>query len=106
MTDEPVDLCRVRKALAELDRLAAEHPDRLHKGEPWSDNLEQLDEAMSTPARERVAQYRERKTAKGMKQVTVWCPARDAHHIQEHARTLTERYERELSGSDNPADAA
>lgn len=39
----PVDLPRVRQALAALDRLAAAHPERLHQGEPWSAHLEELE---------------------------------------------------------------
>lgn len=41
--DAPVDLPRVRQALAALDRLAAAHPERLHQGEPWSARLEELE---------------------------------------------------------------
>lgn len=41
--DTPIDLPRVRQALAALDRLAAEHPQRLHQGEPWSAHLEELE---------------------------------------------------------------
>lgn len=41
--DAPIDLPRVRQALAALDRLAAEHPERLRQGEPWSAHLEELE---------------------------------------------------------------
>ena len=44
--DAPVDLPRVRQALAVLDRLAAEHPERLHQGEPWNAHLGALEEIL------------------------------------------------------------
>ena len=96
MTDESVDLCRVRKALTELDRLAAKYPDRLHQGEPWIDNLEKLDEAMGTPATQRMAQYRERKIASGMKEITLWCPERDVDRVRSYAQGLSKTFEKEM----------
>lgn len=74
-----VDLNRARQALAELDRLADEHSDRLGDGPAWSESHEQLEKAMGTPARERVAQYRNRMRASGYAPMSVYLPqeARD-----------------------------
>lgn len=69
---KPVDLNRARQALAELDRLADENPDRLGDGPAWSDNQEQLEQAMSTAAKTRVAQYRERLRAAGYAPMSVY----------------------------------
>jgi hypothetical protein len=44
MNGAVVDLARVRNALAELDRLVAEHPERCNRNGPkWADHLPELD---------------------------------------------------------------
>ena len=44
MKKNVVDMGRVRKALSELDRLAAEHPELCSPSGPrWADNLDELD---------------------------------------------------------------
>ncbi len=75
-----IDLPRVRTARAELDRLAAEHPERCwHGGPTWAQNLEDLDQlTMGTPVKERMAKYRERLRAGGYQAVTVNLP-QEAH---------------------------
>lgn len=69
-----VDLVRARKALTELDRLVAEHPERCKRGGPkWADNLEELDKlTMGTPVKTRIKDYRARLRAKGYKASTVY----------------------------------
>jgi hypothetical protein len=76
MKGNPIDLPRVLAARAELDRLAAQHPERCGRGGPqWADNLEELDRlTMGTPTKERVAKHRERLRASGYQAVTVNLP--------------------------------
>ena len=72
-----VDLVRVRKALTELDRLAAEHPERCNRDGPkWADNLDELDKmTMGTPTKTRIKEYRARLREKGYKASTVYLTA-------------------------------
>ena len=72
-----VDLVRARKALTELDRLAAEYPERCNWGGPkWADNLDELDKlTMGTPVKTRIKDYRARLRAKGYKASTVYLSA-------------------------------
>lgn len=63
-----IDLPRVRRALVELDRIAAEHPNIRP-----IDGLEQLEQlVMTTTNQERLAKYREKQQQKGLKRVTVY----------------------------------
>lgn len=75
-----VDMTRVRKALAELDRLVAENPERCKSDGPrWADNLPELDTlTMGTPVKQRIIEYRQRLREKGYKAATVYLSA-DAH---------------------------
>ena len=77
MNDVVVDLVRVRTALAELDRLAAEHPERCNgNGPKWADHLPELDKlTMGTPVKQRIKDYRARLRAKGYKASTVYLSA-------------------------------
>ena len=68
----PVDLPRIRRALAELDRIAAEHPEIRHRGQPWSNDMAQLQEIIMTPGKERIAKYRAKQREKGLKTVNVF----------------------------------
>jgi len=62
----PVDLPRIRRALAELDRIAAEHPEICQGVGQWDEKaVENI--VMGTPAKERVRAMRERLAAKGIK---------------------------------------
>lgn len=72
-----VDLVSARKALTELDRLAAEHPERCNRGGPkWADNLDELDKlTMGTPVKTRIKDYRTRLREKGYKASTVYLTA-------------------------------
>ena len=49
-----VDVERVRRALAELDRLAALHPERLGEGPHWRDQCEDLRNRLDTADNEGV----------------------------------------------------
>ena len=68
----PVDLPRIRRALAELDKIAAEHPEIRHRGQPWSNDMSQLQEVIMTPGKERIAKYRAKQKAMGLKTVNVF----------------------------------
>jgi len=73
---EIIDLPRIRRALAKLDQIAAENPERLNQGEPWSEHLEELETiVMSTPGRERTAAYRARLKEQGLRALHVSVPA-------------------------------
>lgn len=67
-----IDLLRARRALAELDRIAAEHPEIVGKGEPWKDNLEELQRVITMNHNQRIAEYRARQQAKGMRRVSIF----------------------------------
>ena len=69
-----INLTRVRRALAKLDRLVAANPDRLNQGEPWKDNLPELERLMGTPIKQRMTAYRARLLAKGYKASTIYLP--------------------------------
>ena len=68
----PVDLPRIRRALSELDRIAAEHPEICYRGQPWSNDMAQLQEIIMTPGKERIAKYRAKQREKGLKTVNVF----------------------------------
>jgi hypothetical protein len=80
MKGKAVDLVRVRKALAELDRLVAENPELCNGNGPrWADHLPELDRlTMGTPTKQRIIEYRARLRAKGYKASTVYLSA-DTH---------------------------
>ena len=77
MNGAVVDLVRVRTALAELDRLVAEHPERCNgNGPKWADHLPELDKlTMGTPVKQRIKDYRARLREKGYKAATLYLPA-------------------------------
>jgi hypothetical protein len=68
----PIDLPRIHRALSELDRIAAEHPEHCHRGQPWAHDMNQLQETIMTPGKERIAKYRAKQQQKGMKAVAVY----------------------------------
>lgn len=85
--NRPIDLPRARRALAELDRIAAEHPELCRGGERWADNLDHLETIMGkpntggTPARERMVAYRRRLIKEqGRHRVSVFLTP-DAHEV-------------------------
>ncbi len=65
-----IDLSRVRRALADLAKLAEDHPEAFQP-----DRLrlltDTLEEVLMTPARDRMAAYRNRVKADGRKRITV-----------------------------------
>ena len=72
-----VDMGRVRKALAELDKLVAEHPELCNRNGPkWADHLPELEKlTMGTPVKQRIKDYRARLRAKGYRSTTVYLSA-------------------------------
>ena len=66
-----VDLPRDRRALAELDRIAAEHPE-LCQGQGRWDEPEVEKIVMGTPANERVRAYRARLLEQGNTRISVF----------------------------------
>ena len=74
MKKNVVDMGRVRKALSELDKLVAEHPELCDRNGPrWADNLDELDKlTMGTPVKTRIKDYRARLRAKGYRAATVY----------------------------------
>lgn len=75
-----VDLPRIQRALANLDRLAKNHPELKQGGAKWGNNLDALESAIvGTPAKDRVAAYKKRLHEKGYKRVTIFlAPAAQA----------------------------
>ena len=70
--NRPIDLPRARRALAALDQIAADHPEIRHRGQPWSNDMSQLQEVLMTPGKERIAKYRAKQREKGLKTVNVF----------------------------------
>jgi ElaB/YqjD/DUF883 family membrane-anchored ribosome-binding protein len=69
--DNIVDLPRIRRALSELDRIAAEHPEYCqHQGQWDEQEVEKL--LMGTPVKERMKAYRSRLKERGHKQVSMY----------------------------------
>lgn len=66
----PVDLPRVRHALAELDRIAAEHPELCQGQGQW--NEQEVKKIMGTPVAERVKAYRRRLCEQGRTRISVF----------------------------------
>lgn len=82
----PVDLPRVRRALAELDRIAAEHPE-LCQGKGQWDEQEVEKIVMGTPANERVRAYRARLRKQGNTNISVFLTP-EAHAALSTLRAL------------------
>lgn len=80
-----IDLPRIRRALSELDRIAAEHPEMCQHQGQW-DETAVKEMLMSKPAKERVAEYRDRIRAKGH--------ARLAAYITPDAKTSLDQLRR------------
>ena len=70
--ERPADLPRIRRALSELDRIAVEHPEICYRGQPWANDMNQLQETIMTPSKQRIAKYRAKQREKGMKTVNVF----------------------------------
>ncbi len=73
-----IDLPRIRRALSELDRIAAEHPEMCQGIGQWTEKeVEKI--IMGTPAKDRVKAMRERLAAQGIKRevffATPWAQA-------------------------------
>ena len=66
----PVDLPRVRRALAELDRIAAEHPELCQGEGHW--NEKEVQRIMGTPAKDRVRAYRTRLLEQGNTRLSIF----------------------------------
>ena len=79
-----IDLPRIRRALSELDRIAAEHPEYCQHQGQWNETaVKEL--VMRTPAKERVAKYRDRLRADGHWRLTAHLSA-DAKAALDHLR--------------------
>ena len=72
MNGAVIDLARVRTALAELDRLVAEHPERCNGSGTWANNLDTLEDIIMTPGKTRMAKYRAKQKALGMKTINIF----------------------------------
>lgn len=70
MTVGPVDLPRVRRALSNLDKIAAEHPELCRGGGKWTE--QEVAKIMGTPANERVKAYRARLREQGNTNISVF----------------------------------
>lgn len=45
--------------------------------------------------KQRQGNYRQRMKARGLAELTVWCPERDKHRVRLYANRLTETFEKE-----------
>jgi len=66
----PIDLPRIRRALANLDRIAAEHPEYCQGQGQWDEH--EVKKLMGTPVNERMKAYRARMRERGWKQVAMY----------------------------------
>ena len=67
----PIDLPRIRRALGNLDRIAAEHPEYCqHQGQWDESEVEKI--VMGTPVNERMKAYRARLRERGWRQVAMY----------------------------------
>lgn len=66
----PVDLPRIRRALAALDRIATEHPELCQGHGHWDEK--EVNKIMGTPANERVRAYRARLRENGNTRISVF----------------------------------
>ena len=66
----PIDLPRIRRALANLDRIAAEHPEYCQGQGQWDET--EVKKIMGTPVNERMKNYRARLRERGWKQVAMY----------------------------------
>ena len=78
----PIDLPRIRRALARLDQIAAEHPEYC-QGEGRWDETEVERIIMGTPVNERMKAYRSRLRERGHKQVSMYLTAEAIAKIEE-----------------------
>lgn len=69
MAEKPIDLASIRDALAELDRLAKEHPELCGNGPTWT--IEEVEEIV-TPTKDRMKAFRERRAADGYRRITFY----------------------------------
>ncbi len=73
MTNRPINLPRIRRALNELDRIAAEHPEITgHHGQWDESEVDSIMRAPPKPARERVADFRRRMIDAGHSRISFY----------------------------------
>lgn len=85
----PIDLPRIRRALANLDRIAARHPEYCqHQGE-WDEA--EVKKLMGTPTTERMKAYRGRLRAQGWKQVAMFLSPEAVSRLEELRREFPEK---------------
>lgn len=95
MTQPVANLTKIRRALAELDRLVAEHPERVEQPGPrWSDNLTELDAlTMSqTPPKDRIIAYRKRLKERGYTASTLYLNHGTKERLARLSETLNISY--------------
>lgn len=85
----PIDLPRIRRALANLDRIAAEHPDYCQGQGQW--NEAEVKKIMGTPTPERMKAYRARLRAQGWKQVAMFLSPEAVNRLDELRRQFPEK---------------
>ena len=66
----PIDLPRIRRALANLDRISAEHPEYCQHQGQWDET--EVKKLMGTPVNERMKNYRARLRERGWRQVAMY----------------------------------
>ena len=67
-----IDLERVKRTRLELADVVKRHPELCQGEGAWSDNLEQLEESIMTPTKDRMAKYRAKQREKGLKAITIF----------------------------------
>jgi signal-transduction protein with cAMP-binding, CBS, and nucleotidyltransferase domain len=77
-----IDLPKIRRALSELDRIAAEHPEYCQRQGQWTENAVR-EIVMRTPDRLRTAKYRDRLRANGNWRLTA--------HLSAEAKAALDR---------------
>lgn len=68
----PVDFEAVRQSRAALAALAQQHPELCQGDGTWGNNLDTLEDIIMTPGKTRMAKYRARQAAKGLKTINIF----------------------------------
>ena len=66
----PIDLLRIRRALARLDQIAVDHPEYCQGQGQWDEH--EVKKIMGTPINERMKAYRARLRERGWRQVAMY----------------------------------
>ena len=68
----PVDFEAVKQSRAALAALVQQHPELCQGSGTWANNLDTLEDIIMTPGKTRMAKYRAKQKARGMKTINIF----------------------------------